>query len=56
MTELMLGTKKGLFVLTGEPGAPRVVEGGGVETDAELLWALRAGGELYLRYALASRR
>ncbi len=38
--------------LTGEPGAPRIVEGGGLPRPvaAELRWVLRAGGELYLRY------
>jgi riboflavin biosynthesis pyrimidine reductase len=40
--------------LTGERGAPRVVEGGalGTHVDAEPLWILRAADELFLRYAL----
>ncbi len=42
--------------LTGEPGAPRVVEGGEVAAGAELRWALRAGDELFLRYAVVSHR
>jgi riboflavin biosynthesis pyrimidine reductase len=41
-------------VLTGEDAAPRIVEGGDLpeHARAERLWMLRAGEELYLRYAL----
>jgi riboflavin biosynthesis pyrimidine reductase len=41
-------------LLTGEDGAPRVIEGGDLPEHArgELRWVLRAGGELFLRYAL----
>jgi riboflavin biosynthesis pyrimidine reductase len=38
--------------LTGEPDAPRILEGGELRAAAELRWALRAGDELYLRYGL----
>ena len=41
-------------LLTGEPGAPRIVEGAGLPAPAslELRWACHHEGELYLRYAL----
>jgi riboflavin biosynthesis pyrimidine reductase len=41
-------------LLTGEDAATRIVEGGDLpeHAKAELLWMLRAGGELYLRYGL----
>jgi riboflavin biosynthesis pyrimidine reductase len=41
-------------VLTGEEDAPRVIEGGELPERArgELQWVLRAGEELFLRYAL----
>jgi riboflavin biosynthesis pyrimidine reductase len=41
-------------LLTGEDAATRIVEGGDLpeHARAEPLWVLRAGGELYLRYAL----
>ena len=41
-------------LLTGEPGAPRVVEGDRLRSPARarLEWVLRAGDELYLRYVL----
>jgi riboflavin biosynthesis pyrimidine reductase len=41
-------------LLTGEDEATRVIEGGDLpeHVRAEPLWVLRAGGELYLRYAL----
>ena len=40
--------------LTGEHGAPRIVEGGGPDEAVRLRpeWVLRAGDELFLRYAL----
>jgi riboflavin biosynthesis pyrimidine reductase len=41
-------------LLTGEDGATRIIEGGDLpeHARAEPLWVLRAGHELYLRYAL----
>jgi riboflavin biosynthesis pyrimidine reductase len=41
-------------LLTGEEDAPRVVEGGDLPelVQAELLWVLRAGHELFLRYGV----
>ena len=41
-------------LLTGEADATRVIEGGDLpeHVRGEPLWMLRAGGELYLRYAL----
>ena len=41
-------------LLTGEAEAPRVIEGGDLpeRVRGEPLWVLRAGGELFLRYAL----
>jgi riboflavin biosynthesis pyrimidine reductase len=40
--------------ITGEPGAIRIVEGGGLPDPirARPVWVLRARGELFLRYAL----
>ena len=40
--------------ITGEPGAPRIVEGEVLEAPARArpVWVLRARGELFLRYAL----
>jgi riboflavin biosynthesis pyrimidine reductase len=41
-------------LLTGDADEPAIVEGGRLPEAAELelLWAMRAGGELFLRYAL----
>jgi hypothetical protein len=41
-------------MLSGEPGAPRIVEGEGLPepTRLTLEWALRHDQELYLRYAV----
>jgi riboflavin biosynthesis pyrimidine reductase len=41
-------------VLTGEPGAVRIVEGAGLPAPvaAAPAWVLQAGGELFLRYVL----
>ncbi len=41
-------------LLSGEPGAPRIVEGEGLPEPAQLtlVWALRHEQELYLRYSV----
>ena len=41
-------------LVTGEPGAPRIVEGGALPAPASLAlrWVCHHEGELYLRYAL----
>jgi riboflavin biosynthesis pyrimidine reductase len=41
-------------MLSGEPGAPRIVEGDGLPGPARLTleWALRHEQELYLRYSV----
>lgn len=43
-------------MLSGEPGAPRIVEGLGlpVPVPLTLRWALRHGEELYLRYGVST--